>query len=178
LLACDDSNFAKQDTGLRASTPPITLDEAAWISIRYYLHRPNTDTSSTLGSEVISVDGLCPVFKACPTTNIFQHYFGIEFHDEDHSYIRVISSYKFVRCFGFTNHITYCLSHPMYKYAMDAAMPGCTSAWLLEQAHLHLSYIRDANSEIFLPNQFAAPAATIQAFVNGAMGVRLPSCER
>ncbi len=61
---------------------------------------------------------------------------------------------------------------------MDAAMPGCTSAWLLEQAHLHLSYIRDANSEIFLPNQFAAPAATIQAFVNGAMGVRLPSCER
>jgi hypothetical protein len=28
-----------------------------------------------------------------------------------------------------------------------------------------------------LPNQFAAPAATIQAFVNGAVGVCLPSWE-
>jgi hypothetical protein len=27
----------------------------------------------------------------------------------------------------------------------------------------------------FLPNQFAAPAATIQAFVNGAIGIWLPS---
>jgi hypothetical protein len=61
---------------------------------------------------------------------------------------------------------------------MDAAMPARTSAWLLEQVHSHLSYLRDANSEIFLPNQFAAPAATIQAFVNGAIGVCLPSRER
>ncbi len=111
-LACDDSEFAKQDTGLHASTPPITLDEAAGISVRYYLHRPNTNTSVTLGSEVISVDGLCPVFNACPTTNIFQHYFGIEFYDEDHSYVRAISSYKFVRCFGFTDHITYRCHRP------------------------------------------------------------------
>ncbi len=177
-LARDDNNFAKQEMGLLATTPPTTLDEETGISVRYYLHRPNTDTLVTLGSEVISVDGLCLVFNACPTTNIFQHYFGIEFHDEDHSYICAISSYKFVRCFGFTNHITYRLSHPTYKYALDAAMPGRTSAWLLEQVHLHLSYIRDANSEIFSPNQFAAPAATIQAFVNGAIGFRLPSCER
>jgi hypothetical protein len=56
-------------------------------------------------------------------------------------------------------------------------MPACTSAWLLEQVHLHLSHLRDANSEIFLPNQFAAPAATIQAFVNSAIEVRLPSGE-
>jgi hypothetical protein len=30
------------------------------------------------------------------------------------------------------------------------------------------------NFEIFQPNQFAAPAAHIQAFVNGAIGTRLP----
>jgi hypothetical protein len=52
-----------------------------------------------------------------------------------------------------------------------------TLAWLLEQVHLHLLYLRDANSDIFLPNQFAAPAATIQAFINGATGVCLPSRE-
>jgi hypothetical protein len=57
-------------------------------------------------------------------------------------------------------------------------MPSCTSAWLLEQIHLYLSYLCDANSEIFFPNQFAAPAATVEAFVNGAIGIRLPSQER
>ena len=61
---------------------------------------------------------------------------------------------------------------------MDGVMPACTSAWLLEQVQSHLLYLRDANSEIFLPNQFAAPAATIQVFVNGMVGVRLPSRER
>jgi hypothetical protein len=57
-------------------------------------------------------------------------------------------------------------------------MPSCTSAWLLEQIHLYLSYLHDTNSEIFLPNQFAAPAATIQAFANGAIGICLPSQEQ
>ncbi len=49
-----------------------------------------------------------------------------------------------------------------------------TSAWLLEQVHAHLAYLCHANSEIFLPNQFAAPAATIQAHVNSTIGIRLP----
>jgi hypothetical protein len=60
---------------------------------------------------------------------------------------------------------------------MDAAVPARTSVWLLEQVHSHLLYLRDVNSEIFLPNQFATPAATIKAFVNGAIGVCLPSRE-
>jgi hypothetical protein len=162
---------------MQASMPPIRSNDTARVLVRYHLHCPNADTLVTIGSEVVSIDGLCPVFNACPTNNIFQHYFGTEFHHDNHTYIRAISSYEFVRCFGFIDQLTYRLSHPTYLYAMDAAMPGRTSAWLFEQAHSHLSYIRDANSEIFLPNQFAAPAATIQAFVNGAIGVRLPSCK-
>jgi hypothetical protein len=51
-------------------------------------------------------------------------------------------------------------------------------AWLLKQVHAHLIFIRDSNCEIFSPNQFAAPAATIQAFLNGAIGARLPSHAR
>ncbi len=152
MLACDDSNFAKQETGLQASPPLIKLDEAAGVSVQYHLHRPNADALATIGSAVISIDGLCPVFNASPNPNIFLHYFGIEFHHEDHSYIQAISSYKFVHCFGFTDHITYRLSHSTYKYAMDAAMPARTLAWLLEQAHLHLLYLRDSDSEIFSPN--------------------------
>jgi hypothetical protein len=54
-------------------------------------------------------------------------------------------------------------------------MPGCTSAWLFEQVHSHLVLIREDNSKVFSPNQFAAPAATIQMLVNGAICLRLPS---
>jgi hypothetical protein len=61
---------------------------------------------------------------------------------------------------------------------LDAAIPSCTSEWIFEQAHAHLTYIRDSNCEIFSPNQFAAPAATVQAFVNGAIGTRLPLHDR
>jgi hypothetical protein len=57
-------------------------------------------------------------------------------------------------------------------------MPARTLVWLLEQVHLHLLYLCNAMSEFFSPNQFTAPAATIQALVNGAIGVCLPSRER
>jgi len=57
-------------------------------------------------------------------------------------------------------------------------MPGRTSSWIFDQVHTHLVYLRDANSEIFSPNQFSAPAATIQTLVNGAICTRLPSREQ
>ncbi len=79
LLACDDSNFAKHDTCLQALTPSIKSDEVAGLSVRYHLHCSNADALVTLGSEVKSLDGLCPVFTACPNPNIFQHYLVLSF---------------------------------------------------------------------------------------------------
>jgi len=38
--------------------------------------------------------------------------------------------------------------------------------------------IRSSNFENFEPTQFSAPAACIQTFLNGAIGVRLPSPEQ
>jgi hypothetical protein len=49
-----------------------------------------------------------------------------------------------------------------------------TSLWILDSLHDCLCQICDSNFEIFQPNQFAAPAAHIQAFVNGAISRRLP----
>ncbi len=132
LLAWDNKDFAKQDTGLQSLTPAMTSDGPAGVIVRYHCHHPNTNVLVILGSEVISINGLCPVLNACPNPNIFQ-LLGINFYHEDHSYIRAISSYEFVRCFGFIDRITYCLSHPTYKFALDAVMPSHTSAWLLEQ---------------------------------------------
>jgi hypothetical protein len=57
-------------------------------------------------------------------------------------------------------------------------MPCRTSAWLFEHVHSHLVYLRDANSKIFLPNQFVAPAVTIQTLINGTICTCLPSQER
>jgi hypothetical protein len=54
-------------------------------------------------------------------------------------------------------------------------MPARASGWLFEQFHAHLVYLQDANSALFLPNQFTAPAAIIQAFVNGTIVIWLLS---
>ena len=160
-LARDDADFNKQDSRLKVSNPKLDQNTDRSAIIKYYIHRPDSDDTLLVGSEVISIDGLCPAFNACPNSNIFQTYFGIEFIHEGHTYIRAISSYEFVRCFNFIDQLTYRLSQPPHKFCVDAAMPARTSEWLFEQIHAHLVYLRDANSELFSPNQFAAPAATI-----------------
>jgi hypothetical protein len=57
-------------------------------------------------------------------------------------------------------------------------MPTKTLAWIFEQVYSHLVHLRNSNSEVFSPNQFAAPAATIQTLVNGTVCTRLLSRER
>jgi hypothetical protein len=177
LLACNDANFSKQKMQLKVSTHSTTSSNTNDVPVQYNLHQPKTNELVIVGSKVVSLDGLCPAFNACPNPNIFQHHFGIEFHHEGHSYIQAISPYEFIHCFGFINQMTYRLFHPTCKFAMDAAMPAHSSAWLLKQAHSYLVYLQHANSKAFLPNQFAALTTMIQAFVNSAIGVQLPSKE-
>jgi hypothetical protein len=57
-------------------------------------------------------------------------------------------------------------------------MPGRKLAWLFEHVHSHLVYLRNANNKIFSPNQFAAPAATIQTLINGTICTHLPLQQR
>ena len=56
-------------------------------------------------------------------------------------------------------------------------MPAKTSAWIFEQVHSHLVYLHEANSKVFSPDQFAAPAATTQTLVNVAVCTTLPTRE-
>ena len=53
-----------------------------------------------------------------------------------------------------------------------------TSAWIFEQIHSHLVHLRNATRKVFSPDQFSAPAATIQTLVNGAVCTTLPSREQ
>jgi hypothetical protein len=100
--------------------------------LKYHIHRAGSNETILVGSDVISVDGLCPAFNACPNSNIFQTYFRIEFNYNGCSYIRAISPFEFVRCHGFIDQLSYRLSQPPYKFSVDAVMPALTSAWLLE----------------------------------------------
>jgi hypothetical protein len=61
---------------------------------------------------------------------------------------------------------------------LDAGVPALTSAWVFDHILDRLLSICNSTTEVFAPNQLAALAATIQAFLSGAVGVSLPSCER
>ena len=125
------------------------------------------------GAAVVSVDGMCPHFGASTNQNMFQHLFGIKFHFGNHTHVCGISPFKFDRCFGFVDNLTYHLCHLSCKFALDLAAPNHTSAWIIEQIHTYLVFMWDSKCEIFSPNKWAAPAASIQSFVNGSIGTQL-----
>ena len=159
------------------ATVPRPADASTSPSVRtsYYLHQDDQGCSILAGTLVLFPGSLCLPFESCPNHNLFQNYFGVKFHHDGSTYVRAISTYEFTQCFGLIEQIQYWLSHERHRFSLDASMPGRTSAWLFEQVHSHLICIRDDNSEVFSRNQFAAPAATIQTLVNGAICLCLPS---
>ncbi len=141
----------------------------------YYLHRPNVDPSVFIGLTIVSVDGLCPPFQPTENSNLFGHYFGVEFVHDGHTYVRAILPFKFISCFRLFDKLMYKLSHPCNAFRMDAAIPSRTLTQVLKQVMDQCARIRESNVEIFEPRQYAAPAACAQAFLNGAIGVQLPT---
>jgi hypothetical protein len=89
--------------------------------------------------------------------------------------VKGISQFEFAPCFGFINNLTYHLSKPANIYCLNAAISALTSVWLFTQIFDHLVLIRGMNCKILGPQQHAAPAATIQSFLNGAVGSQMPS---
>jgi hypothetical protein len=144
------------------------------VIIKYCLHRPDKNPRIIPGSYVVGTDGLCPRFEPCDNSNLFRHHFGLEFHHEGHTYMRAISPFEFARCYNLEDDITYRISHQSNIFCLNAAVPGRTSAHIFDQLLARLVRIRDANCSLFSPNQYAALAACAQAFLNGAVGIRLP----
>ena len=124
------------------------------------------------------MDSLCPSFQSSATSNIFQHYFGLEFLHDARTYVRAISPFEFASCFGLVDDLTYHLARPENRFALDAAIPAITSAWIFDHIIERLVTARDCNCELFNPSHQAAPAAPCQAFLSGAVGVRIPDRDR
>jgi hypothetical protein len=140
----------------------------------YFLHSDGSDTLILAGSMVLSWDSLCPPFTSAPSCIIFQSHFGVKFFVNGKQYVHQFSPFEYTSCYQFQDSLGYQLSHWDNWYALNAGIPAMTSLWILDSLHDRLCQIRDSNFEILQPNQFAAPAAHIQAFVNGAISTRFP----
>ena len=176
----DDTDFNKDDTCRMMANilKPADPSMSPKVVVKYHLHRHGQDASILAGLSVLSPESVCPPFESCPNQNLFQQFFSIEFHHNNHTYVCAILTYEFSCCFGLVDNIQYQMSHERYKFGLDAAMPGHRSSWIFDQVHSHLLYLRGANCEIFSPNQFAALVATIQTLLNGTICTRLSSRER
>jgi hypothetical protein len=97
---------------------------------------------------------------------------------DDHTFVRAFLPFKSTSCFGLSDNLWYRLAHQDNWYALNAGIPALTLAWVFNHIFHCLVEIRNANSEIFQPKQFSAPAVTIQAFVSGAISVRIPKHSR
>jgi hypothetical protein len=163
----DDSFTDANANGTVASMSPLPLWPHFPQGLRcciIFIFAATGQEASTVCSSFL--DSLCPPFNSFPNTNLFQHLFGVEFHCHGHTYIRAISPFKFISCFGLMDNLWYCLSHPDHWFALDACIPALTFTWLLDHIHDRLCLICNTNSKIFLPRQYAALDAHIQAFVN------------
>ncbi len=165
---------------LHATTPSASVLSSLLQGLHplYYLHLQGLDATILNGTAVMLLDSFCPPFDGLSMTNLFKCHFGIEFHDDNHTYVRPFLPFEFTSCFGFIDQLRYRLSQHGNWFALDAGIPSLTSPWVFDHVLECLLSIRDSTSEIFEPNQFAAPAATIQAFLGGAVSTTLPSCVR
>jgi hypothetical protein len=148
------------------------------IKPMYFLHSQDSDAGIHAGAAVLSLESLCPPFDGLLNTNVFGSRFSIKFHAEGNTHIRAILAFKFTSCFGLMDHLQFCLSQHLHWYALDGGIPALTSARIFNHILDRLLLIRDSNTEIFSPNQFAPPAAHIQAFVNGVIATCLPDHNR
>jgi hypothetical protein len=180
-FAKDDKLFTSDgNNGICATTllSSVASCMPTGLKVLYLLHKRDADTKCVAGASVLSLESLCPPDDCLPNTNLFRCRFGMEFHAEGHTHVRPFSPFEFTLCFSLMDSLRYRLAQPTYWHTMDTGVPGVTSAWIFDHIHERLLLICDSNMEVFPPNQYAAPAAHIQAFTSGVIAMRLPDRER
>ena len=77
----------------------------------YNLHRVTDNHSITAGTQVYSLEGICPPLCS-PNQNIFGCVFGIEFKLDGCTLVRPFSPFEMVLCYQLNWEILFALSHP------------------------------------------------------------------
>jgi hypothetical protein len=76
-FACNEPSFETNDTRGNVATLPLPTLMAlipAGLTVSYYLHRRENNSTSLNGSAVVSLDSLCPQFDGSPNTNLFRYH--------------------------------------------------------------------------------------------------------
>jgi hypothetical protein len=126
---------------------------------------------------VLHPTSLCPPYFTTPSTQPFQHLFGIEFIVNDAGHVRPFSSFEFATCFSLGNELTYSLSRPGFTACMDAGIPGITSAWVFDQIHDKLCDIHDSNTKVFDPSP-QPTSSFVSVLSQHSVSVRMPTTRR
>ena len=144
----NDATFTNMTTTV---SPPSTTQVSNSPRVKFYIHPDHMDKDSCTcdGAAVLDVRGSCPGSLSPPNSNIFQHFFGIEFLHEGIRYLRPISQFEFAACYRLRDSFTYSLAHPTNRCHLDAGIPGLTSAWVLDSILTRLLHIRDENTECY-----------------------------
>jgi hypothetical protein len=176
----DDSFSSDGNNGIQATSLSSSMASCipTGVKVLYFLHKRDADTTCVAGASVLSLDSLYPPYDCSPNTNLFRSRFGVEFHAEGHTHVWPFSPFEFTSCFGLMDSLRYRIAQPTYWHTLDAGVPGVTSAWIFDHILERLLLIRNSNTDVFPPNQFAAPAAHIQAFTGRVIATRLPDPER
>ena len=172
LFAKGDKLFTLDgNNGICATTPSSLVASCmpTCLKVLHFLHRRDADTECVASALVLLLESLCPPYNCLPNTNLFRCRFGMEFHAEGHSHVWPFSPFEFTSCFSLMDSLRYRLAQPPYWHTMDAGVPGVTSAWIFDHIHEQLLLIRNSNTEVFPPTQYAAPAAHIQAITSGLL---------
>ncbi len=141
----------------------------------YNLHRKHNNPAVLVGPLSLTLMDCAQLSIRTQIQIYLETIFGVEFIHNGHTYIRAISPFEFVSCFRLTDELTYQLSQHCNSFCMDATIPVISLAQIFKQIRERCIHVRSCNFKICKPNQFAAPAACVQTFLNSAVGVRMPS---
>ena len=161
-----------------------TKDSATIVSkqyssqVEFHLIRKNHDPVSLVGTKVFSRNGTAPALEH-PNFNPFQRLFGITFNDSsDQSRVRIISPYEYCQCWNMDRNLIIPFARNISNIdLLETALPGNTSAAIMEAILCTLTSIRMEQSDFMDTSSEAAPAATAHTFLLGATTLKLPTVE-
>ena len=158
-------------------TPSDVAHKPTPLHIAYCLLPMDTSSRCTAGSMVLHPTSLCPPYSPTPSTQPFQHLFGIEFIVDDDVHVRPFSSFEFAACLSLGSELTYSLSRHDFTACMDAGIPDITSAWLFDQVHDKLRNICNSNTDVFDPST-QQPSVLMLVISQNSISVRMPTTQQ
>jgi hypothetical protein len=146
--------------------------------IQYHLIRKSDTPATLVGTKVCHRSGSAPPLEQ-PNFNPFRRLFGVTFNDTDNrERIRIISPYEYCQCWNMDKNLIIQFAKTVANTdLLSTALPGKTSAAIMEAILSTLTAIRLDQSTFLDATAPTAAAATAHTFLSGVTILKLPSIE-